>query len=89
MIPAAIPPADHTRTPPPRPRLLLTAAAILFANGGARTRPLETALRVEAELDAARRAGRPVIRWADHVQALADLLASIAADKRAQWEAGQ
>ncbi|MBW4709594.1 hypothetical protein KX928_17545 [Roseobacter sp. YSTF-M11] len=72
---------------PRRPRLLVAAASIVVSNGGAKVKPLTVALADEAALEAARHnphRGAVFHTWAAHVQAVADLIASINADETAR-----
>ncbi|WP_227271219.1 hypothetical protein [Roseobacter weihaiensis] len=72
---------------PRRPRLLIAAASIVVSNGGAKVRPLAVALADEAALESARHnpgPGEIFHTWAAHVQAVADLIASINADETAR-----
>lgn len=67
-----------------RPRLLVTAAAIMVGNGGGRVRPLDVAIERETALESARTAPPDEPRdhsYQAHVAALADLMVSIAAHR--------
>lgn len=71
---------------PSRPRLLMSAAAIMVANGGGKAYPLDVAKERERVLESARTnpaAGSHEHSFQLHISVLADLIVSINASNAA------